>query len=128
VRLTRLFPEASFAPQARKALAESLTPKKIALEVKYIQGKDRASFERPYGLAWLLQLATELREWEDPQAKQWLQALAPLESVVAGRLKDWLPKLSHPVRSGEHSQTAFALGLALDWARTAGNSEMVSST
>jgi hypothetical protein len=29
-------------------------------------------------------------------------------------LKAWLPKLSHPIRSGEHSQTAFALGLILD--------------
>jgi hypothetical protein len=28
-----------------------------------------------------------------------------------------LPKLSHPVRIGEHDQTAFALGLILDYAR-----------
>ena len=33
------------------------------------------------------------------------------------RLATWIPKLSYPVRSGEHSQTAFALGLALDYAR-----------
>jgi hypothetical protein len=37
------------------------------------------------------------------------------------RLKDWLPKLSHPVRIGEHSQTAFALGLMLDYARFTGD-------
>jgi hypothetical protein len=37
-------------------------------------------------------------------------------------MASWLPKLSHPVRSGEHSQTAFALGLALDWAHGSGDS------
>ena len=34
------------------------------------------------------------------------------------RLKTWLPKLSHPVRIGEHDQTAFGLGLVFDYART----------
>ena len=37
------------------------------------------------------------------------------------RLREWLPKLTRPVRVGEHSQTAFALGLVLDWARAAGD-------
>ena len=32
-----------------------------------------------------------------------------------------MPKLSHPVRIGEHAQTAFALGLLLDYARSTGN-------
>ena len=35
----------------------------LAAEVRYLQGPGRVSFERPYGLAWLLQLATELREF-----------------------------------------------------------------
>jgi len=39
------------------------------------------------------------------------------------RLTEWLPRLSFPVRSGEHGQTAFALGLALDAARAAGDLE-----
>ena len=43
-----------------------------------------------------------------------------LENVVVERLSNWLPKLPYPVRSGEHSQTAFAIGLALDYARIAG--------
>jgi hypothetical protein len=68
------------------------------------------SFERPYGLAWLLQLAAELREWGSPEAREWSAALAPLEAAAAGRIRGWLPKLSRPVRVGEHSQTAFALG------------------
>lgn len=118
-RLARLYPEAAFALEARNALASSLTPEKIALEVAYFQGEGRASFERPYGLAWLLQLSAELRQWDDVQAQQWAMALGPLEQIAADRLRSWLPKLHYPIRTGEHSQTAFALGLALDWARIA---------
>jgi len=42
-------------------------------------------------------------------------------SNAAARLTDWLPKLTHPIRVGEHDQTAFALGLALDWANVTGD-------
>lgn len=113
-RLARTYPEAKFAPQARQALARSLTASNIAQEVAYFAGVGRTSFERPYGLAWLLQLAAELREWDDPLARELAANLAPLEKAASERLKTWLPKLSHSVRSGEHSQSAFALGLVLD--------------
>jgi hypothetical protein len=126
VRLARTFPDAPFVPKARAALAASLTPEHIAREVAYLGGPGRSDFERPYGLAWLLQLAAELREWDDPQARELARALAPLERVAAGRFAAWLPKLSHPIRVGEHSQTAFALGLVLDWARTAGEASMTA--
>jgi hypothetical protein len=39
-------------------------------------------------------------------------------------LKTWLPKLSHPVRIGEHDQTAFGLGLMLDYARSTKNDSL----
>jgi hypothetical protein len=124
-RLARTYPEAPFASAARQALARSLTVENIAGEVRYLQGAGRASFERPYGLAWLLQLATELREWDDVQAREWAATLRPLESAAADRLRDWLPKLSKPIRIGEHDQTAFSFGLVLDWARTSGDRSMV---
>jgi len=121
VRLARTFPSAPFAARARAAVAESLTPEHIAGEVAYITGAGRASFERPYGLAWLLQLAAETRDWNDPQAQTWASALKPLEEAAVQRVKDWLPKLSKPIRVGEHDQTAFSFGLMLDWARIAGD-------
>jgi hypothetical protein len=124
-RLARTFPAAPFADPARQALATSLTPANIAAEVRYLAGAGRASFERPYGLAWLLQLAAELREWDSPQAKTWSATLKPLEQAVAARLKDWLPKLSYPIRIGEHDQTAFSLGMVLDWARLAKDQPMI---
>src|SRR5437764_1213506 len=112
-RLARTFPEAPFTPKARAALAESITPAHIAQEAAYLRAEGRSSFERPYGLAWLLQLAAELRE-SDPTLSANLRSL---ELAANDRLKAWLPKLSHPIRSGEHSQTAFALGLIIDSTR-----------
>jgi hypothetical protein len=124
VRLARTYPDAPFAPQASEALARSLTAERAEAEARYLEGAGRVSFERPYGLAWLLQLAAELREWEDERARSWASVLVPLERTAKERLADWLPKLTHPIRVGEHSQTAFALGLILDWARAAGDGEM----
>ena len=118
-RLARMNPDQPVAAKAKAALAQSLTAKNVAAEVVYIKGEGRATFERPYGLAWLLQLGAELREWDAPEAKEWARNLEPLESATSDRLKVWLTKLSFPVRSGEHSQTAFGLGLALDWSRRA---------
>ncbi len=125
VRLCRMYPRAAFVPQARAALAESFTDEKVAGEVAYFSAEGRGTFERPYGLAWLLQLCAELREWDDRQARQWAETLQPLERIAAERFKTWLPKLTYPVRTGEHSQTAFALGLVHDWARIADDREMV---
>ena len=125
VRLCRTYPEAPFVDEARAALAESFVPVKVAIEVEYLTGEGRKTFERPYGLAWLLQICAELHEWDDPQARQWAAALEPLERLAAERFKAWLPKLSHPIRTGEHSQTAFAMGLIFDWAHCRGDQEMV---
>ena len=72
-------------------------------------------------LAWLLELAAELRTWKDPQAAQWSRALAPLEAGAARHLKQWLPDLTYPIRIGEHDQTAFSFGLVWDWAAIAGD-------
>jgi hypothetical protein len=126
VRVAKLFPNSDTAKQARAALARSLTAQNIAAEVAYLTAPGRESFERPYGLAWLLQLAAELRTATDPQAREWSATLAPLEAAAVQRLNGWLPKLSYPIRIGEHDQTAFAFGLAWDWARIAHASAMES--
>src|SRR5213082_325376 len=121
MRLLRTFPDALFAVQARDALRKSLTTENLKQEAAYLRGEGRTSFERPYGLAWLLQLCAELHEWDDDQAREMSANLRPLEDAAMERLKTWLPKLSHPVRIGEHDQTAFGLGLMFDYARTTKN-------
>jgi hypothetical protein len=122
--LLRTFPNGSFAEAARDALRKSLTAENMKQEAAYIRGEGRASFERPYGLAWLLQLCAELREWDDDQAREMAANLRPLEDAAVERLKNWLPKLSHPVRIGEHDQTAFGLGLILDYTRSTKNDSL----
>jgi hypothetical protein len=72
VRLVRTFPDAPFVQAAREVLRQSLTAENLLQEAAYLRGAGRTSFERPYGLAWLLQLAAELREWDDPNPKKWL--------------------------------------------------------
>jgi hypothetical protein len=123
-RLARNFPEAKYTPAARDALRQSLTSSNLKQEAIYLKGKGRQSFERPYGLAWLLQLCAELREWDDPLARELAANLRTLEEAAVERLSAWLPKLSHPVRIGEHDQTAFALGLILDYARGSGHDQL----
>ncbi len=123
VRLTRTFPDAPFAAAAREALRKSLSTENLQQEAAYLRGEGRASFERPYGLAWLLQLCAELREWDDREARELAKNLQPVEAAALERLTGWLPKLSHPVRIGEHNQTAFSLGLLLDYAHAAKNED-----
>jgi hypothetical protein len=110
----------SFAAEAVPVLERAFAPDRLAGEIAHLESPGREGFERPYGLAWLLQLAAELRERATPEARRWAETLAPLERLAAERITGWLPRLAHPIRSGEHSQTAFALGLVLDWARGAG--------
>ena len=117
-RLTRLDNDADHAPEARAALARALTQRNIAAELDYVAS--RPAFERPYGMAWLLQLAAELHEWDDPDARAWRERLRPLEDHAASVFEDWLSRLPYPVRSGTHDQTAFSLGLVHDWARITG--------
>jgi hypothetical protein len=124
VRLTRRHPDAEFASAARAALAANLSATALQQEAAYMAHPDRAGFERPYGLAWLLQLIAELEQWDDEQAREWREHLRPLEAVALRRLTDWLPKLHYPIRGGEHFQTAFAFGLIFDYARTVGNGEL----
>ncbi len=95
---------AELAEQARSLLALSFTAEKVAGELAYLES--RPAFEMPYGIAWLLQLAGD---FPNP-------VLQPLERLAAERFQAWLESLPYPIRTGEHSQSAFAMGLAWDWA------------
>src|SRR5579871_1426343 len=84
----------------RRAVGQSITPGKIAQEVQYLNTAGRGAFERPYGLAWLLQLAAKLKEWDTPEAREWSATLRPLERAVTERIVSWMPKMEHPIRTG----------------------------
>ncbi len=120
-RILKTDPESPMAPAIREALAHSFTDEKIAAEVAYYTAAERASFERPYGVAWFLQLVAELEESDDAQLGEWRETLQPLETAIIDQIMSWLTKLSYPIRLGTHNQTAFAFGLMLDYARTVKN-------
>lgn len=116
-RLLNTNPDGVFADEIRTKLAQSFTEEKLAGELAYYTAEGRGSFERPYGIAWYLQLVAELDESSDPEMRVWRETLRPLEEAIVAKTRAWLPNLSYPVRLGTHNQTAFAFGLMLDYAR-----------
>lgn len=116
-RLLKTQPGLPSAPLIRARLSAALAPEAVAGEVRYLETKSNRGFERPYGWAWVLRLATELHGWDDSDAKLWSTRIEPLEKAVVSRYQDYLPKLTRPVRAGVHPNTAFALAEALDYAR-----------
>ncbi|MBE9050788.1 DUF2891 domain-containing protein [Nostocales cyanobacterium LEGE 11386] len=123
VRLARYFPEADFQAKVREALALSFTHEKIQGEIFHL--KRHPFFECPYGFAWFLQLTGELREWTDPEAKEWLAVLESLETLVVNNFHCWLQRLEIPDRTGAHFNTALPLGMTLDWSRITNNQDFV---
>ena len=85
VRLLRLFPELPEKQQVRAVLAEHLTAKNLEAEADYFAKPNHQSFERTYGWAWLLKLAEELKDWDDPQAREWSANLKPLTETIVAR-------------------------------------------
>jgi hypothetical protein len=117
VRLMRLLPECVPLDRARAVLGGLLTPENLAAETEFFSTPHNKSLERPYGWAWLIQLAAELEQWEDPEGQQWSQAVEPLARLLSEKLVEWLPKLTYPQRTGVHPNTAFSLTNALVYAR-----------
>lgn len=124
VRLLRTRPALPEGAAIRAALDANLTAAHLAAEAAYFTGPDRQSFERPYGWAWLLQLAAELHVWDDADARRWSAHLQPLTELIVARYLAFFPKQTYPVRAGVHANTAFGLALALDYARTVGHTAL----
>ena len=121
VRLLKLFPDLPNDAGIREALSTNLTAENIAAEVAYLRQPNRKSFERTYGWAWLLKLAEELHEWDDPDGRQWSVNLEPLAQAIAARYIDFLPRQTYPIRRGVHANTSFGIAFALDYARATAN-------
>ena len=111
----RLYPDLPVCRRIEAVADEMLAPGKVAGERDYLLRAYSGGFERPYGWAWLLALHEEAARHDD---KDWGDALAPLAEDFAERFRLFLPKLTYPIRTGTHFNTAFALVLALDWAQT----------
>lgn len=120
-RLYRRFPELPERADIRALFEERLTPANVAEEVAYLARPQSRGFERPYGWAWALMLAGELAQHDTSEGKCWSDLLRPFADAFVQRFETWLPLVTYPVRAGVHANTAFALLLALEYARVAGN-------
>jgi hypothetical protein len=126
VRLLRMFPNLPGAEDIRKAIGANLSEKNILVEAAYLKQKNRQSFERTYGWAWLLKLAEELSLSNTAEAKAWSRNLQPLVDALVSSYILFLPKQTYPIRTGVHPNTAFGLAFAYDYAKTAGNEKLAS--
>ncbi len=126
VRLLKKYPEIASASRLRSALTGHLTAENLTREAEFFSREEQKTFERMYGWAWLLRLVVELDSWNDPEAKTWRQNLAPLEKVLVARIMDYLPRLTYPIRIGQHTDTSFALGQILDYAQAIGNAPLLA--
>jgi hypothetical protein len=120
-RLYRRCPGIAETDTIRALFDDALTAAKVEAERAYLDRPGARGFERPYGWAWLLMLAGELARHETPEGRVWAAALTPLANAFAQRFRDYLPKATYPVRAGVHSNTAFALTLAIDYADAVGD-------
>ena len=126
VRLLRSFPDLPEARDIHNALNANLSTENILVETAYLKQKNRQSFERTYGWAWLLKLAGELSLASDDDAKTWSRNLRPLVDALVESFIQFLPKQTYPIRTGVHPNTAFGLAFALDYARTSGNKKLAA--
>ena len=124
VFLLKSFPELEESGEIRQKLEENLSAVNILSEVDYFNRSNESSYERTYGWAWLLKLAEELHTWDDPMARELEKNLQPLTDLIVERFKSFLPKLVYPIRVGEHSNTAFALAFAWDYATSLGDGSL----
>lgn len=120
-RLYRRFPQLAGHQEIRALFDERLTAANVAVEVAYLARPQSRGFERPYGWAWALMFAGELAQHETTQGRGWSALLQPFADAFVQRFETWLPVATYPVRAGVHSNTAFAILLALDYARVTGN-------
>ncbi|MEQ6123167.1 DUF2891 domain-containing protein [Pseudotenacibaculum sp. MALMAid0570] len=124
VSLIKQFPNLENAEEVKKMLLTNISKENIEKEVAYFFGKHNKSYERTYGWAWLLKLAEELHTWDNETARELEKNLQPLTDLIAKKYIEFLPKLKYPIRVGEHTNTAFGLTFAWDYANTVGNKEL----
>ncbi len=127
IRLVKLFPNMPEAQNIRTILKQQLSYNNIQTELKIFSDKNNKSFERTYGWAWILQMQKELLEWNDTLGNQLSGNLQQLAAHFSKAYRDFLSKIVYPIRVGEHSNLAFGLRLAYDYAETAKDDSLKNS-
>tara|TARA_R110002073_G_scaffold4213_1_gene27988 strand:+ start:130269 stop:131381 length:1113 start_codon:yes stop_codon:yes gene_type:complete len=124
VSLLKQFPNLAEKEVIGKKLVENMSKENILTEVAYFDATHNKSFERTYGWAWLLKLAEELHTFNDPLARELEMNLQPLTDLIIEKYLEFLPKLNYPIRVGEHTNTAFGMSFAYDYAVALNHNEL----
>lgn len=125
VKLMKQFPELENRDSILLKLQENISRENIGKEIDYFKRKQEYSYERMYGWSWLLKLQLELNTWDDESGEELAQNLQPLSDLIIERYIEFLPKLNYPLRVGMHSNTAFGLSFAWDYAEASKNEELL---
>ena len=128
-RVLRLHPALPEAAAITALFDARLADAPLAVEREYLASAAGATFERPYGWAWLLELRAELERLRrlEPRAVRWSAAVDPLAADLAERMGSFLGVATYPIRAGTHGSTAFAAILALDYAETCGAAPLAAA-
>ncbi len=126
-RLYRVFPSLPAAAAIRAVVETHFTAQHVAAELAYLRDPSRATFERPYGWAWLMMLAAELAQHTSAEGRAWSRTLAPLAAEFAQRLNAYAHAALYPVRAGTHTSTAFACILAAEYAERCGDQALLET-
>ena len=118
VKLLKEYPGLKEADTLKRLLKEQISKENIRKEAAYFKPELNHLYERTYGWAWLLKLAAELHTWHTPLAQRLEQNLQPLTRTIVDLYKNYLPRLRYPIRVGTHTNTAFGLSFAMDYAKT----------
>ena len=121
VRLLKTYPNLTQAANIRSILSTQLSEKNIQQEIAFFGTKNNESFERLYGWAWTLKLQQELDTWQDSLGQICAKNLRPLSALFCQKTSAFLPKLVYPIRTGEHTNTAFGLCFIYDYAQHSEN-------
>ncbi|MEO9534272.1 MAG: DUF2891 domain-containing protein [Crocinitomicaceae bacterium] len=110
------FPDSPKSKEIIVLFDQQFTVPNVQKELLYFQPKLNRSYERTYGWAWLLKLQVELIDADKKFNKSWSKNLQSLVDQIVTSYKEFLPKMSYPIRVGEHTNTAFGLSYAYNYA------------
>ncbi|MBC2840274.1 DUF2891 domain-containing protein [Robiginitalea sp. SC105] len=127
VKLLKEFPDLAGADSVRQVLRRNISAGNILAELEYFKKEHEKGYERTYGWGWLLKLASELHSWDDPMARELEKNLRPLTGLISDKFVEYLPKLQYPVRVGTHTNTAFGLAFAWDYAQAVQDSALIGA-
>lgn len=117
ITLLSKFPDLEKRASILEKLQANITKSNIEQEIAYFDDVHNKNYERTYGWAWLLKLDEALRDWGSPEAEAMQIALSPLTDLLATKFIEFLDKLHYPIRIGEHSNIAFGMSFAYDYAQ-----------